>query len=375
MSAPSAQEVGELEYLKSQNAQLWKVITKQKSVIHRLQKENSKLAAERDELTQKLVSRATPEKSEISVVPDEPITDQIIPEPSSTSQGRLAKDTPSPSTTAGPTVPPRSPYRQNSAKEEARTAAQALNSAPSSPSSPIKVVPPVERKVAPDPLVLCNSPPSPVPGVMSPSKAIMDKDAQLFAEFNATLFKRERQDTPANLINATFPRDYQQESELQRQQALKGVSTTGIDSPEPLATNESKQDEEKVKPSIESIIPPSIPTVQPSEPPSPDISLETQVASVAKAAKADAEDTILPTKQTETEAGDMSHEAFASLSVKVIGSKIKSNERDKEVLCFIISVGRIPQAQRGTAQADEHYEELWRVEKRYSDFIALDNKV
>lgn len=375
MSAPSAQEVGELEYLKSQNAQLWKVITKQKSVIHRLQKENSKLAAERDELTQKLVSRATPEKSEISVVPDEPITDQIIPEPSSTSQGRLAKDTPSPSTTAGPTVPPRSPYRQNSAKEEARTAAQALNSAPSSPSSPIKVVPPVERKVAPDPLVLCNSPPSPVPGVMSPSKAIMDKDAQLFAEFNATLFKRERQDTPANLINATFPRDYQQESELQRQQALKGVSTTGIDSPEPLATNESKQDEEKVKPSIESIIPPSIPTVQPSEPPSPDISLETQVASVAKAAKADAEDTILPTKQTETEAGDMSHEAFASLSVKVIGSKIKSNERDKEVLCFIISVGRIPQAQRGTAQADEHYEELWRVEKRYSDFIALDNKM
>jgi Spy/CpxP family protein refolding chaperone len=71
MSALSAQGVDELEYLKSQNAQLWKVITKQKSVIHRLQKENSKLAAERDDLTQKLVSRANREKLEISAVANE----------------------------------------------------------------------------------------------------------------------------------------------------------------------------------------------------------------------------------------------------------------------------------------------------------------
>ncbi|KAM3583728.1 Rho GTPase activating protein [Umbelopsis sp. WA50703] len=376
MSALSAQGVDELEYLKSQNAQLWKVITKQKSVIHRLQKENSKLAAERDDLTQKLVSRANREKLEISAVANEAKIDHVVPEASGNGQERQAKETPSPTATIGPTVPPRSPYRQNSTKEETRIAVHAFNSAP---SSPVKVIPTTERKVAPEPLILCNSPPSPVPAVMSPSKAIMDKDAQLFADFNATLFKRERQGPAVSLVNTTFPRDYQQESELQRQQAIKGTSATETETSELPATEESTKDEDNDNSPTDPIIPPSIPSELSSEPSSPDVSLAVPMSQASKAAKADEEHTALPVTQTENiqanDSSDMSHEAFASLSVKVIGSKIKSNERDKEVLCFIISVGRIPQAQKGTPQADEHYEELWRVEKRYSDFITLDNKM
>lgn len=65
---------------------------------------------------------------------------------------------------------------------------------------------------------------------------------------------------------------------------------------------------------------------------------------------------------------------LANIAVKVIGSNIKVNERGKEVISFIISVGDIrPGAEGEPTQNDFH--ERWRVEKLYSDFLALDTKV
>lgn len=57
---------------------------------------------------------------------------------------------------------------------------------------------------------------------------------------------------------------------------------------------------------------------------------------------------------------------MANIDIKVIGSNIKPNEKGKEVVSFIISVGSL-----GDDQFDEH----WRVEKLYSDFLNLSAKV
>lgn len=55
--------------------------------------------------------------------------------------------------------------------------------------------------------------------------------------------------------------------------------------------------------------------------------------------------------------------ADSNVSVKVVGSTIKRNDRGREVIAFVISVRKA------------HGEELWRVEKLYSDFLALDAKI
>lgn len=64
--------------------------------------------------------------------------------------------------------------------------------------------------------------------------------------------------------------------------------------------------------------------------------------------------------------GDML--VLGDITVKVIGSNLKTNHRGKEVISFTIAVGR----QR---TADLAFHELWRVEKFYSDFLDLDAKV
>ncbi|KAI7880526.1 RhoGAP-domain-containing protein [Lichtheimia hyalospora FSU 10163] len=59
---------------------------------------------------------------------------------------------------------------------------------------------------------------------------------------------------------------------------------------------------------------------------------------------------------------------LGDITVKIIGSNLKTNNRGKEVISFTIAVGR----QR---TADLSFHELWRVEKFYSDFLDLDAKL
>ncbi|RUS15280.1 hypothetical protein BC938DRAFT_477007, partial [Jimgerdemannia flammicorona] len=63
-------------------------------------------------------------------------------------------------------------------------------------------------------------------------------------------------------------------------------------------------------------------------------------------------------------------DAMSGITVKLVGSNITTNERGKEVISFIISVGK------STEAGDDIEEgiELWRVEKLYSDFLGLDAK-
>jgi RalA-binding protein 1 len=351
MSAPPVPEGDELQYYKAQNTQLWKVITKQKSVIHKLQKETTRLLAERDELIQKVEARGSQRKQE---EPPRP----LVQSPEHLLEAITASPTPSghpgePSAAVpneSPVPPPRSPYRQNSAKDAPRN----------EPPTPIPTLPTEvrveERKPAPapEPIIVPNSPPSPVPDVLSPRKAIIDKDAQLFAEFNASLMKRERQKPNNALVNATFPRDYQKEADQVRHEALK-ITGTPTD-------EESEQSSMAMTPSTNGHSLTESPTPQSN-------SFETSVNSYSPP----------ESKQPEPSSFDpsgMSNETLATLSIKVVASKIKANEKDREVLCFIISVGRmLKPSSADSDSSDLQFEELWRVEKLYSDFINLDAKV
>ncbi|KAF9169254.1 hypothetical protein BGX20_010553 [Mortierella sp. AD010] len=63
-----------------------------------------------------------------------------------------------------------------------------------------------------------------------------------------------------------------------------------------------------------------------------------------------------------------------SLSVLVVGSNIKTSDKSKEILTFMISVGQEVQGKEGVhahKEADEH----WRIEKQYADFANLDSKL
>ncbi|KAL1925300.1 uncharacterized protein VTP21DRAFT_183 [Calcarisporiella thermophila] len=62
-------------------------------------------------------------------------------------------------------------------------------------------------------------------------------------------------------------------------------------------------------------------------------------------------------------------DSISGVNVRVVGTGLRAIERGKEKLCFVISVLRISDPHTGAE------EELWRVEKLYSDFIALDAKL
>ncbi|RUS15397.1 hypothetical protein BC937DRAFT_92518 [Endogone sp. FLAS-F59071] len=63
---------------------------------------------------------------------------------------------------------------------------------------------------------------------------------------------------------------------------------------------------------------------------------------------------------------------MSGITVKLVGSNITTNERGKEVISFIISVGKLMDT---GDEMEEGIEELWRVEKLYSDFLGLDAKL
>ncbi|CAG8438031.1 9851_t:CDS:2 [Funneliformis caledonium] len=65
-------------------------------------------------------------------------------------------------------------------------------------------------------------------------------------------------------------------------------------------------------------------------------------------------------------------DGISGIAVKVIGSNKKNNDKGKEVLAFVISVGHARVQDSSVVGLDK---ELWRVEKLYSDFLTLDSKL
>ncbi|KAF9083608.1 hypothetical protein BGX29_003041, partial [Mortierella sp. GBA35] len=62
------------------------------------------------------------------------------------------------------------------------------------------------------------------------------------------------------------------------------------------------------------------------------------------------------------------------VSVIVVGSSIRTNDKGKELLTFLISVGHGVQTKEGTYPHKEN-DEVWRVEKQYMEFVNLDSKL
>ncbi|KAI9262061.1 hypothetical protein BY458DRAFT_458948 [Sporodiniella umbellata] len=58
--------------------------------------------------------------------------------------------------------------------------------------------------------------------------------------------------------------------------------------------------------------------------------------------------------------------ALSDLHLRVVGSMIKPNEKGKEVVAFVIAIGTCHQ---------DAFQEKWRIEKLYSDFLHLDAKL
>ncbi|CAG8556213.1 10285_t:CDS:2 [Cetraspora pellucida] len=76
--------------------------------------------------------------------------------------------------------------------------------------------------------------------------------------------------------------------------------------------------------------------------------------------------------RSETSTPSITSDAISGIAVKVVGSNKKTNDKGKEVLTFIISVG---QARVVDGRIVGMEKELWRVEKFYSDFLSLDGKL
>nr|CAG8558736.1 105_t:CDS:10 [Entrophospora candida] len=68
----------------------------------------------------------------------------------------------------------------------------------------------------------------------------------------------------------------------------------------------------------------------------------------------------------------LSGDSISGITVKVIGSNKKINDKGKEVLAFVIVVGKSKVVDAVVVGMEK---ELWRIEKLYSDFLGLDSKL
>ncbi|KAF9952254.1 hypothetical protein BGZ70_000669 [Mortierella alpina] len=64
------------------------------------------------------------------------------------------------------------------------------------------------------------------------------------------------------------------------------------------------------------------------------------------------------------------------VSILVVGSNISTNDRGREQLTFLISIGQEERGEHDDAMyPHKEDDELWRVEKQYADFVNLDSKL
>ncbi|KAI8604219.1 hypothetical protein EDD21DRAFT_230952 [Dissophora ornata] len=76
------------------------------------------------------------------------------------------------------------------------------------------------------------------------------------------------------------------------------------------------------------------------------------------------------------QAFSMFADSLEFVSILVIGSNIKTNDKGREQLTFLISIGQEVQSEHDESMNPHKEEdELWRVEKQYTDFVNLDSKL
>lgn len=162
---------------------------------------------------------------------------------------------------------------------------------------------------------------SPDQVISSPVNAILDEDAQSFAKYQESVSNRPT----GGPLRAVSPTSWKK---------LVPSRKTADDDP-PTAS--------------------SVPL--PPPPPPPPSSKQQNTRHVRRASS---QPVISQSSESEME------NSLTGIAVKVLSSNITKNSKGKGVISFIISVRKYH---------DKSEEELWRIEKRYSDFLALDTQV
>lgn len=209
---------------------------------------------------------------------------------------------------------------------------------------------------------------------VSPVDMIVDKDAQLFAKYQDAIQRKDAhystptRGTPAAPKETTLspPPGRKQTSEYQSmesptthqmgyayssQQEYRATERSGsngipqINHPTTINSNTDyhRDDQKQVHPPVTSSTPRSSAHSETSQPPPPPAPSATGAA-----------------------AGPM-----AGIKVEVVGSHIFTNDKGKEVAAFTISVKK----RKDPSDPNSSLEELWRIQKLYSEFLALDTQV
>ncbi|KAI9007469.1 hypothetical protein CLU79DRAFT_778495 [Phycomyces nitens] len=447
-------------HLRLQNDQLWKIIEKQRVMIQSLQKDNARLAAERDGLYDKVdnLEREIIRKPRVASILISPQAMKEIAESeeamtpvdgfSSPTDSVVSNTLTRDLSHASPMPPPRSPYR--SFKESAKMVEvselvqvahkeQLQHQRPKqlnfSLENPMEFQP-IATSPAPTPVptpagdvdgMCCLSPPgSPIPGQITPTSphcTIIEKDALLFAKYQtangpkkdhpksvpmsraATASPPPCPSSPSAEPRLFVPPQSKSTSTLDNRRtgrardsmmppprtALEHDPTVRAASPPP--TSYTGQ-----QPFSDSMLSLHVPTGSPNRKRESKIYYNTPIDLVSpndlgqeewpamRVEMANGPPEVpfiqepylaspLSAEQLQDGMNSLAADGIANISIKVVGSNIKTNDRGKEVISFTISVGKKHPGSEEDFQPEEEYEELWRVEKLYSDFLGLDSKL
>ncbi|KAG2216182.1 hypothetical protein INT45_003998 [Circinella minor] len=379
--------------------QLWRIIEKQRLLIQDLQKALAKVTADRDNLLTRNnnnnYNNSNNNNNSIDISNDGAITTVTAPSTTTLTATRPSVQHDSSHSNSsnnssdsqrqqqhhqqqqGPTPPPRSPYRQH-LKEEPPHRVDSLcdnskkrnNNKNNSKnrkdintrSSSLPVAKTKTTGTTPTITTMSNSdsrPASPsstdsATGISSPVNAIMDKDAQLFARYQES----QKRDGIWKISAPTRRNN-------------NGCNSNSSNS----SSNSSSSDDAWLWP------PP------PPPPPTPPAQKKTQqqlqqlqqrrhvrrasshpAISTTQQQKKNYQHQTTPTNTVNDSCcSSLSGEnSLAGIDIKVLGSNITTNAKGKGVISFTISVRK---------EMDDIARELWRIEKLYSDFLALDSKL
>ncbi|KAI8882577.1 RhoGAP-domain-containing protein [Backusella circina FSU 941] len=309
----------EIPHLRSQNDQLWKIIEKQRLMIQNLQKDNVRLSAERDGLQDKLnmLEKEVTRKQRVASLF---ISPQAMKEMAESDDNVVPPHN-------GPMPPPRSPYRPLKEKTEESDLIRPEESIMNGRSSPGSPAPsPILNSnwaKASSPIISNMKPPQPQRHGSDPAIPTSSKSS------SSLEVKRARQrESMLPPVRAALEHD----------PSMRAASPPLFRPPPPTQNFAVPQDNYPYNAmAAEQVHPTSVETTQPAA-----------------------------TNNNNNNNNNAFMGGMANISIRVVGSNIKSNDKGKEVISFTLAIG---------AFQDDQFEERWRVEKLYSDFLTLDSKL
>jgi RalA-binding protein 1 len=333
MSTSLTSHVGavDLDQLRTQNEQLWKIIERQRTKIQALQKENSLLITERDGLQEKVNALDSNHEQQQQ--------QQACPMP-----------------------PTRSPYRSNNNNNHQLVLPSCtLNTNNSSMDMDS------QQQLQQSHVLLDKGD---TPTALSPSPSSTSSSSSSCVIPMANSMSSLRPHSPTVVITEGGVAQDGGSYRLKRKSQL-------FSSPTPALPSGVDLDAPGLDPGdLTQLSPKKLPTAATSTssplPPLPPIYNLPSISSssISSFSTSTSSTTML---SPDTSSTSLAPSAFENginnnnITIKVLGSNIRQNDKSREVISFIISIGRKQQHDEG--------QELWRVEKLYSHFLELDTKV